>query len=68
MEAYGFCSECESIVMSGERFWSVNLHQEVYEEGTITVLQARTSLLFCENCATMMDFEKIIVPKKNSDT
>ena len=68
MEAYGFCSECESIIKSGEKYWSINLHQEVYEEGAITVLQALNSRNFCENCATIMDFEKIIVPKKDPET
>jgi len=68
MEAYGFCSECESIVKSGEKFWSINLHQEVYENGTITVFDALTSKIFCENCAAMMDFEEIFVPRKDSDT
>ena len=63
--AYGFCSECEKIIRENELFWTVNVHHEKYADDVITVLDAKCAFIFCEECATKKDFEKIIIPDKN---
>jgi hypothetical protein len=59
------CSGCGNFIMEGKKIWSINLHQEVWEDGAITVLDAYSAFIFCEKCAVRKDFEKIIVPDKN---
>ncbi|MFH2057934.1 MAG: hypothetical protein ABIJ59_03440 [Pseudomonadota bacterium] len=41
--------------------WTVNLYQEVWKDGAITVNNAYVSPIFCEKCAAKKDFGNIMV-------
>lgn len=58
------CDGCSKFIEEGEKMWNINLHQEVWEDGAITVLDAYAVFIFCEKCAAKKDFERITVPDK----
>ena len=59
------CSICEGFIFDGESMWSVNIHHEISENWLITVLDAKSAYVFCEDCAKHRDFDKILIPVKN---
>ena len=59
------CSNCDKFILAGEKMWSVNVHHEVEKDGAITVLDAKSVYVYCENCAKQHDFMKISIPNKN---
>ena len=59
------CDVCEKAIPDGETMWSVNVHREVFEDGAITVLEAASCWVFCEDCANLRDFPNMQVPFKN---
>ena len=49
----------------GECCWTVNVKKELVEEGkTIKVIEATGLLIYCEDCAGIRDFHKMVVPLK----
>ncbi len=58
------CDGCGKYIGVGKEMWSVNLNQEIWEDGAITVLDAYAAFTFCEKCAAKKDFEKITIPDK----
>ncbi len=59
------CCECLKRINPGETCWSVNVHMETPGEGgTIEVIEATGVLVYCEACASMRDFDQIVVPFK----
>lgn len=58
------CDGCAKDIKKGEKMWSVNLYEEVWDGGAITVLDAYSAFIFCEKCAAKKDFENITVPDK----
>ena len=65
MDMAFICSDCERFILAGETMWSVNVHHEVWEDVAITVLDARSAFVFCEECANRRDFLKVLIPIKN---
>ena len=65
--AYGFCHACGKIIIENEAFWSINVHNESYEMGVITVLDAETAMIFCAECAEKCDYKNIAVPLKTNN-
>jgi hypothetical protein len=55
------CDDCAKYIKEGEKMWNINLYQEVWEDGAITVLDAYAAFIFCEKCAAKKDFDKIMV-------
>jgi hypothetical protein len=65
MENAFICSICEGFIFDGETMWSVNVQHEVSENWVITVLDANSAYVFCEECAKHRDFANILIPIKN---
>ena len=59
------CSICEGFIFDGETMWSVNVHHETSENWVITVLEAKSANIFCEDCASQRDFDNILIPLKD---
>ncbi len=59
------CSICEGFIFDGESMWSVNIHHEISENWLITVLDAKSVYVFCEECSKQRDFDNILIPIKN---
>jgi hypothetical protein len=64
MDMAFICSDCEKFILAGETMWSVNVHHEVWEDVSITVLDARSAFVFCEECASRRDFSNVLIPIK----
>ncbi len=58
------CSECLKRINEGETCWSINVHREMPEKGSIRVIEVTGSLVYCEDCASIRDFQRIAVPLK----
>ena len=58
------CDGCDKPIPEGTPMWSVNIHKEVFEAGAITVLQADSAKVFCEECAESLDFSSIDIKRK----
>ena len=58
------CDGCDKPIPEGTPMWSVNVHKEVYEAGAISVLQANSTKVFCEECADKLDFSSIEIKHK----
>ena len=58
------CVDCDKLIADGEPMWSVNVNREVFEDGAITVLQADSYKVYCEECAQSLDFLGIHIPRK----
>jgi hypothetical protein len=61
------CSDCERFILAGETMWSVNVHHEVCEDFSITVLDAKSEFVFCEECASRRDFSNVLIPTKKKE-
>jgi hypothetical protein len=67
MDLAFICSICEKFILAGETMWSVNVHREVSDDGAITVLDADSIYIFCEDCAQHRDFLNISIPLIDSN-
>ena len=59
------CYECARQMSPTEPYWSVNLHNEMYEDGVIHVISAIAIAVFCEACASKRDLDNILIPLKH---
>jgi hypothetical protein len=55
----------KDLSFDGESMWSVNIQHEVSENWLITVLDANSAYVFCEECSQQRDFDNILIPIKN---
>ncbi|TAN44067.1 MAG: hypothetical protein EPN26_17025 [Rhodospirillales bacterium] len=61
-KACAFCSCCKSPIKVGEEFKAVTVSTEVFTSpGTIEVLQAKGTHVFCMGCAQAYDFRRITI-------
>ena len=60
------CTNCQKQILEGEPFWSVNVHNEVFDKNTITVLDALWLVTLCEICAKLHDLNTVPLPMKTS--
>jgi hypothetical protein len=67
MDLAFICSICDKFILAGETMWSVNVHHEVSEDGTITVLDAESLYVFYEDCAQDHNFSNISIPLIDSN-
>ena len=58
------CSDCERFIFTGDTMWSVNVHHEVYEDVVITVLDAKSVYVYCEECANRRDLCRALIPTR----
>ena len=58
------CSHCGKDIEDNERHYALNLGEEVFEDGAITVIWEDEIKTFCLKCAELHDLDAIQVPLK----
>lgn len=58
------CTECGGVIPDGATMWSVNIHQERFEDGGLSVLQADCYHVFCGDCAVIKAWNKVSIPDR----